>query len=180
MEEYIGVKFNFLDDGARIEENQIKKFLKIEGELGRFLKTRKNEGNLSMRSGAGFLIKRAGARMTKLRKSDVVFVRKIVGGMVFCSGGTPSSESLMHYNIYKKVRSAYIILHYHYDKLLNRLKVKKVGPFQYGSLALARNVGKTARKNKIIEITRHGFVITAKNQKELYAYLTEIINGEYE
>jgi len=31
MEEYIGVKFNFLDDGAMIEENQIKKFLEIDG-----------------------------------------------------------------------------------------------------------------------------------------------------
>ncbi len=165
MEEYTGVKF-----GTRIEKGSVgdvSAYLELDKALGEFLKPEENEGNMSMRTGDGFLIKRAGAKMTSLSKEDVVLVRKIEEGIVYAVGGTPSSESIMHHEIYRKRKDANIILHFHDDRLLGKTGWETVGPFPYGSMELANAVGEAAGKTDRVEIEGHGFAVIAKNREEL-------------
>lgn len=169
MEKYTGVKFEtVLEEGT---VGDVSEFLEIDKMLGKYIHPEKNEGNMSMRTVDGFLIKRAGAGMTGLSENDVVLVKKIENGRVYAVGGTPSSESIMHYNIYNKKKDAGIILHFHDDELMEKLSWETVGLFPYGSRELADAVG-NASENKI-KIAGHGLVIIAKDKEELFKILEE-------
>jgi ribulose-5-phosphate 4-epimerase/fuculose-1-phosphate aldolase len=174
MEKYRGVKFEMVEEQFPIDKKDRLKFLAVDKVLKKFLKTKKNEGNLSIKTKNGFLIKRAGGQMTKLTKNDVILVRKISGRKVFCSGGMPSSESRMHYEIYKNTPAAKIILHFHRDELLGKLPLARVGPFSYGSTALAKAAGRVSKKYSLFEILRHGFVIVGKSKNEIFEVLKTI------
>ena len=172
MEEYAGVKFEtVLLEG---DIGDVSGFLEIDKLLGKYLHPEKNEGNMSLRVEDGFLVKRAGAGMTKLTEKDVVLVKKIENGKVYAVGGTPSSESVMHYSIYNRRKDAGIILHFHDDELMKKLDWETVGPFPYGSRELADAVGNASSKNDRIKIAGHGLVVIAKNKKELFKILGEI------
>jgi len=172
LERYIGVKFK-----TRIEKGKIRnvsEFLKVDRTLARYINPKENEGNMSIRVRGGFLIKKSGARMTSLKKSDVVLVRKVKGNVVCAVGGIPSSESLMHYKIYKKRKDANLVLHFHDDLLLKKLDWPAVGPFPYGSKELANAVAKLSVKSNKIKIKGHGLVIIAGSREELVKILEEV------
>lgn len=174
MEEYIGVKFEVIKEPGRIPKKELDLVLKIDRALGKYLKPKENEGNISVRTENGFLIKKSGVKLTKLKKDDVVLVHKVGLRTVYCTGGTPSSESRMHADIYKNVPSAKMILHFHCDTLLGKSGFVRVGPFSYGSLALARSVGKAAKDHAVIEIIRHGFVIVASEEDAVFKMLSSL------
>lgn len=174
MEKYVGVKFKTRMEKGRI--GNVSEFLKIDRMLARYINPKENEGNMSMRIRDGFLIKRSGARMTSLKKSDVVLVRRIKGNVVYSVGGIPSSESLMHYKIYKKREDANLILHFHEDLLLEKLDWPAVDPLPYGSKELANAVAKLSVKSNKIKIKGHGFVIIARSKEELIKILEEALN----
>lgn len=172
MEEYAGVKFGTRIEGGSV--GNVSAFLELDKALGEYLKPEENEGNMSMRTADGFLIKRAGVKMTLLRSEDVVLVKKIEKNIVHAVGGTPSSESIMHDEIYRKRKDAGIILHFHDDKLLGKTGWRKIGHFPYGSMELAEAVADAAGKTDRIEIEGHGFVVIAKNGKELLGIIRSL------
>ncbi len=172
MEEYTGVKFETVVDEG--DAGDVSEFLEIDKLLGKYISPEENEGNMSMRVNDGFLVKKAGAGMTRLSENDVVLVKKIESGKVHAVGGTPSSESIMHYEIYKRRKDADIILHFHDDELMEKVRWEKVGPFPYGSMELAEAVGKTSENTDRIKIAGHGLIIIAKNKDELLKILEEI------
>ncbi len=168
MEEYKGVKFTVVLAEGTVDGSEM---IALDKELTRFIKTLGNEGNTSIRKEEGFLIKRAGARMTALKNEDVVFVTKVDGNTVYAIGGTPSSESLMHKEIYEKRKDVNVIFHFHDNDLLKKETMNEVGPFDYGSPELAKSVGEAVLKWDFVKVREHGFVIVALDKEELISKL---------
>ncbi len=180
MEKYNGVKFKVKTLPGNVQG--AGGLLEADSLVARFVSTEGGEGNLSVRKGSGFLIKRAGARMTKLTEADVVFVQKVERGIVHATGGTPSSESMMHWAIYKNRKDANVILHFHDDKRLGgepwagmpgmERRWAEIGPFHYGTAELATAAGEASRRSDLIKIREHGFVVIAKDLEGLAATLS--------
>lgn len=174
MEEYEGVKFKSIEIYGEVLEKG--RLLEVDKLLSKFLKTKGNEGNLSVRFEKGFLIKRAGSQMTKLKEEDVIFVKEIKEGKVYASGGVPSSEAGMHYEIYKNRKDVKIILHFHDDRLLERKNKGyiEIEPCPYGTEELANAVAEAAKKSEVIKIKKHGFVIVARSKVDLIKKIKEV------
>ncbi|MDD5339790.1 MAG: class II aldolase/adducin family protein [Candidatus ainarchaeum sp.] len=171
MEGYAGVKFEVKALPGRVGSAEL---LEADRLVARFMQVSGGEGNISVRKGGGFLIKRTGARMTKLMEEDVVFVKKIAGGVVHAVGGTPSSESRMHWEIYRARKDANVILHFHDDRRLGEKFGAEIGPFPYGTAELAEAAGAASRNSDRIKIIGHGFVVVAKGLEDLAALLSAI------
>ncbi|MEM4359600.1 MAG: class II aldolase/adducin family protein [Candidatus Bilamarchaeaceae archaeon] len=165
-EEYKGVKFQIISIQKIIDEDSILRFLNIDKMLRAFLSPSANEGNLSMRYKNGFLIKRAGSKLTMLQPEDVVFVDRVIDNKVFATGNA-SSESIMHYEIYRARADATIVLHFHDDVLLKKRFQYEVGPFSYGTRELAAAVADVATRSNLIKIREHGFVLITRDSEEL-------------
>jgi hypothetical protein len=170
MEEYRGVKFEVKALPGPVEGAAA--LLEADRLMAQYLTVQGGEGNLSVRKGGGFLIKRTGARMTELRKEDVVFVKKVEGGTVHAAGGTPSSESRMHWEIYENRGDAKAILHFHDHRMLGAEPDAghiwtEIGPFPYGTAELADAAGAASLKSDFIKIRGHGFVIVARGKEDL-------------
>ena len=175
MEEYKGVKFKVIQEPGDISAEDAFAFVELDNSLRKFLHPVKNEGNLSIRAGNGFLVKCTGAKLTECNPRDAVLVTKIIGEEVHAIGGTPSSESMMHYEIYRKRKDANVILHFHSDKLLLKPLGPEVGPFPYGTNELARAVGEAAENNDVIRIREHGLVIVSIDREDLIRKMKELI-----
>ena len=175
MEEYIGVKFHVRHVEKEIEQQAMDEFLKMDRMIGEHIESKANEGNLSMRYDGGFLVKRTGARLAHLESDDVVYVEKVENSKVF-STGAPSSESIMHYEIYAARNDIELILHFHDEELLKKHFETEVGPFPYGTRELAVAVSEAALNHDIIKIREHGFVILAKNKEELMEKLLDCLS----
>lgn len=167
MEKYEGVKFSYRLVEKELPKDEVREYLGLDAMLKEFLDPQENEGNMSMRLANGFLVKRAGARMTRLTENDVSMVVGIENEEVVAAGAVPSSESKMHHEIYKAVPAARIVLHFHNDMLLERFEKPAIGPFPYGSLGLAEAAGKAAKSHNVFKIREHGFVLIAKDREEL-------------
>ena len=176
MERYIGVKFNVKTVEKEIAEQVLHEFLSIDKMIGEHIDPKANEGNLSMRYNGGFLIKRTGTRLAHLKAEDIVFVEKVEDTKVF-STGMPSSESIMHYEIYATRSDVGIILHFHDEELLKKEFESEIGPFPYGTKELAVAASDAALNHDIIKIREHGFVILAKNKEELKEKLLSCLSG---
>lgn len=165
MEEYKGVKFT-----AVLSEGMFDcaEMLGIDRKLSEFIKTTGNEGNFSIRKNEGFLIKRAGAKMTTLTEADIVYVEKVDGNTVYAIGKTPSSESLMHHAVYQTRKDVNVIFHFHDNDLLKKKTDFEVGPFDYGSPELAKSVSEILLKGDFVKVKEHGFVLVGKDVKDLF------------
>ena len=97
METYEGVKFRYRLVENELPADDVKRYLKLDARLREFLDPQENEGNMSMRLAEGFLIKRAGAKMTELTEKDVSLVVGVEEGEVVAAGAVPSSEAKMHH-----------------------------------------------------------------------------------
>ena len=173
-EEYTGVKFECDVTGPISEafNPHIEEYLAMDKKLQGHLSPKSNEGNMSMRVAEGFLIKAAGAPMTKLTKEEVSFVYAIdeEEHCVKAKGKLPSSESFMHHYIYKYYPDIMMVLHFHDDRLMEKAKhLHTIGPFPYGSHDLARDAAKA--KPSVIRIIEHGFVVKARSPEELFSTL---------
>jgi len=179
LEEYEGVKFKLVIGNGTVPKIYIEEYLKLDKELSKFMQPNENDGNMSMKTGDGFLIKRAGEQMTMLGQEDVISVRKIDGDLVYAIGGEPSSEAMMHNEIYRNSKDTNIILHFHDDKLLKKIKGENVKEFPYGTQELAIAVGKAAtKKSKVILMKGHGLVIRANDSIELINMLKKLFGRE--
>ena len=168
MEEYTGVKFETVIEEGSI--GNVSEFLEVDKMLEEYINPEGNEGNMSIRTVEGFLIKKAGTRMTSLAENDVVLVKRIED-KVYAVGGTPSSESIMHYEIYKRRKEVNIVLHFHNEL---SVKWKSVGPFPYGSRELADAVADAMKDTDKVEIKEHGYVIAAENKEKLFGIIQSL------
>ncbi len=166
MEEYQGVKFKLKKIEQKLPESAVRKFLALDSRLSDFLSPEQNEGNMSMKHWNGFLIKKSGARMSALGEDDVSCVLRADQEVVY-SGAVPSSEARMHARIYEKLPDANIILHFHDDEKLADYDGPSIGPYDYGTSELAQAAAQMASQKQEFMIKEHGFVIIAKDEKEL-------------
>ncbi|MFA5104541.1 MAG: class II aldolase/adducin family protein [Candidatus Margulisiibacteriota bacterium] len=126
-------------------------------------------GNLSFRVKRGsnkFIITASGLGLKQaLKENEFVLVEKVdQKNMKVFSCGTrpPSSESLLHYAIYRKRKDINAIFHGHSSEILGksiRLKIpstKKEAP--YGSKLLVNEAIKVLKDNNFIVLKKHGFV----------------------
>lgn len=175
-EAYEGVKFECeLTGPVEGLDAQVEQYLSIDAKLRNYLSPRNNEGNMSMRAAGSFLIKAAGAEMTRLTKEDVSFVYDVDEEeySLKAKGKTPSSESFLHYYIYKFYPEITLVLHFHDERLMEKAThLPSVGPFPYGSHDLAREAAKA--KAAVTKIIEHGFVAKARNPQELFGTLTAL------
>lgn len=174
MENYNGIKFQVIVVDGGIASDLLQQYLDLDKKLSEFLNPEQNQGNLSVFVPNGFLIKRAGARMTRLQKKDVILVTKIIGDKVYAVGGEPSSESLLHNVIYNQCPNTKLILHFHSNEIMRNVKGEKVEELPYGTSELAVEVGKAALKNNLIILKNHGIVVHAKNEQELFIILKKL------
>ena len=147
---------------------------KLAGNLG---------GNLSFRIHKGFVITTSGTDLGKLRKEDFTQVlgwrppslklRRAGKKIVVKAEGkqAPSSETLLHAEIYKKRPAVKAIFHIHDREILDDLKKGvltvpcTVHPFSYGTLALAKEATKVCQHDYFI-LKNHGSIAQGKNINE--------------
>lgn len=136
-----------------------------------------SSGNLSFRPEKGknsFIITGSGV-MQKSYQENNCFVKVLdcdLERRVIYASGTkkPSSESMLHYLIYKKRRDINAVFHGHCKKILalagdsSVTETKKEEPS--GSLELAERVAEILGKNKFILMKNHGFVSLGRNMEE--------------
>jgi hypothetical protein len=176
-EQYVGVKFQVVHEDKKADDKETMKLVGISEKLSEFFDPKENEGNLSARCNAddSFLIKRTGSKLTNMKKEDIVFVTRIEGNKVFANG-TPSSEARMHYKIYQTRKDINIILHFHDNELMESCtrKIVEIGPFEYGTTEVAEDAAHSLKSTDFIKLRRHGFILVASNEKELFDKLKEL------
>jgi len=181
-ETYAGVKFRTkfiakeIPKDKRIEK--LKKWCRIFSKKG-FSPPygTGSAGNLSFRikkNTHSFVITAANTKLDKKTKDEDFVIVKSVNmkkKIVFCIGmKKPSSESILHYLIYKSRKDANSVLHAHCRKIsknaakLKIIETKKEYP--YGTVKLAKSVLEIIENEKFIEMKNHGFVSLGKNIDE--------------
>jgi len=173
------IKFKLERISKKIPSKKLTKKIALLGKLIVRKKIHSNsmEGNLSLRKNNEFIITATKTNKAKLKEKDFVLIHAInlKEKKVFFSGlKKPSSETIMHYLIYKNKRKAKIIIHFHNEKLMKKLKVRETRKFySYGSIALAKEVAKRIKGN-ILLIKKHGFILLGQNINELKKNLKKI------
>ncbi len=163
-EEYVGVKFRTLFEGASFgnEPERAAVLAELSRLQGKGL-IHGIPGNVSMRANEGMVITPTGLDLAKVKDADMVFVTGISeeAGIVKARGRRqPSSESMMHWLIYKEFPKVNAIVHFHSDELLNRPgKIPETGrahPYGTPGLAHAALEVLKRRRSKIIILRDHG------------------------
>ena len=168
-EAYSGVKFKTVFEGKKFayakERAQIVEELK---RLGADKVLDRNNGNISVRVGKGLIITPTGKDMDMIVSEDLVLVtsvdekKKIVTAI---GPAEPSSESIMHWLIYKKFPKANAIVHFHDKGLLENHKkfVETKTEFPYGTVELARAALKALVNSSFILLKNHGALTIGKD-----------------
>ncbi len=173
-EKYIGTKFQTVFKGEFAPNAEQRRLIRSLISVGKEFKKMglidKNGGNISVRSGRGFIIKRTGSHPYNLKSKDFVFVAKVAGNKVFTLGDhEPSSEARLHNQVYKARGDAKAVLHAH-DKDAWRCRRKLGGvvylpPIPYGTQKSATAVAKASKKSDYIIQNKHGIVAIGKDIK---------------
>lgn len=127
-------------------------------------------GNLSFRArGNQFIITASQLPMKDNLTDDCfVLVSSLKNGIVYAHGTKkPSSESMLHYAIYRKRKDVNAIFHGHSKNMLS-LKIlpetKREEP--YGTMKLVRAVLEVLDNNNFLIMKNHGFLSLGKNMRE--------------
>jgi L-fuculose-phosphate aldolase len=131
-------------------------------------------GNLSFRSKKGFIITASGLKNKRnLTHESFVYIKDYDNTInsIFVEGiRLPSSESIMHYLIYKFREEINSVFHGHSEIILNNAKKLRLSitetEYESGSLELAKEVLKALRTCRIIILKNHGFVSVGKSMEE--------------
>lgn len=166
-EEYVGVKFEvrFLEKKEIIDDN-IKELIvwcRKFNELGLAPKyDGGSAGNLSVRTEKGFIITGSNTDFSDVKEDGFVEVTNCdkEKKIITCNGvKKPSSESFLHYSIYKKRSDVNVIFHAHDDIVLKKLdEVATENDQPYGSIKLVQEVIKVLKDNYYIMMKNHGVI----------------------
>ena len=174
-EEYVGVKFKtiFLEK-KEVTDKRIDQLIlwgKKLAELGLSPKYGNGSaGNLSFRTKKGFIITGSRTNFSKIKESDFVevFECDINKKELYAIGlKEPSSESFLHFSIYKKRRDINVVFHVHDDVVLkssNIITTEKEQP--YGGLELVNEVLRVLDNNDYILMKNHGSLALGKTIEE--------------
>lgn len=128
-----------------------------------------SSGNLSFRTdkdNTQFIITASGIN-SKNKLSDECFVKisdcDLKNKIVYAEGTRePSSESMMHYAIYKQRKDINAIFHGHSDAILsNHLKLGIPSTEEekpYGSIELINSISELVKNNNFFILKNHGFI----------------------
>ncbi len=130
-------------------------------------------GNLSFRTKKGMIITGSAVDLGKVKEKDLVEVvkcNKKKFSLEALGLKEPSSESFIHFEIYKRRKEVNAVFHGHGELILRHGKelglpeTKKFQP--YGTIALLKEVIKILGKNKLIVMREHGFIAIGRTMKE--------------
>jgi len=142
-------------------------------------------GNLSFRSKEGFVITASGLKNKEnLTDACFVYVKDYYQktNTFYVEGKKkPSSESIMHYLIYKTCKDINAVFHGHNDLIVKnsdklKLPITKK-EYEWGTIELAKEVLKVLDDNKLIVLKNHGFVSLGKTMKEAGELALFILTG---
>ena len=163
---YQGVRFKTefirheIPQNKKIEE--LKYWCKRFSKLGLAPKVGEGSaGNLSFRISNGFIITTSNSDLGNISDNnfteviDVDFKNKIIK---VAGKKIPSSESMLHYVIYKNRPDINAIFHGHSQELLNSNIISTEQEKSYGTKGLVEEVLKVLDDNKVIIIKNHGFL----------------------
>ena len=170
LDGYVGVKFKALLISRKLPLGAADSYDAFQRACMRLKKhgmTPANGGNVSVRFGRGFVISSSGCNLGCIEENELVLVERCnVRSEKVCYRGPrkPSSESMMHWLIYRNRPEAVAVIHAH-DELATRPELL-AGRIQesereepYGTIELAHMAIATfRRKEHIIVLKNHGYV----------------------
>lgn len=143
-------------------------------------------GNISIRENDNLLITPSGMNKSFLKEDDLIIVN--MNGEVLEGNGKPSTEILMHFEIYKKREDVKAIIHSHPSysvaicisdiEIMNELLPEtiiylgKIGFAKYikpGTLDLAKSVAESLTDGDASFMENHGVVVVGKNLIDAYS-----------
>lgn len=169
-EAYTGVKFKtiFLNKEI-VEDNKINELIKWGKKFAELSLSPKYDGgsagNLSFRTKNGFIVTSSRSDLSSLNEEKFTEVIKCDFNKkkIYVRGiKEPSSESFLHYSIYKKREDINVIFHVHDDGVLKHAEEMKI-PVTHnrqpsGTVELAEEVIKILKNYKYIILKEHGVV----------------------
>lgn len=179
MKGYIGVKFK----AVQLSKKNLKDALKLYPIFKRVCEklkennmTSANAGNMSIRhQQKGFFITSSGSNLGCLEDNEITYVENCnlrANQLIYKGQIPPSSETMMHYLIYKNRPQAKAIIHAHDEfatqpEMLEREVFETEKEEPYGTVELAEMAIKTFEKAKqIIVLKNHGYVAIGKDLDE--------------
>jgi ribulose-5-phosphate 4-epimerase/fuculose-1-phosphate aldolase len=187
-EVYTGTKFKtvFASKKAPTDPqiNELIKWCRRFAELGL---APGGSGNMSIRSGGGFIVSRTAGHLGLIKADEFVEVLKAdVERRELAVNGShePSSESMMHAAIYAARPDAGAVFHGHHERMLaegERLGLAITEREQpYGTPEIVREVLRTLGKNNFLLIRNHGFASIGANMtqagRQTEAVLARLLN----
>jgi L-fuculose-phosphate aldolase len=167
---YVGVKFKTVLISRKLPleaAEYYEMFNRICTRLKNHQMTPANGGNVSVRFAGGFIISSSGCNLGCIEKNELAVVERcdVQGEKVYYSGPQkPSSESMMHWLIYKNRPESEAIIHAH-DELATRPELlageieESIREEPYGTIELAHMAIDTFRREvHIIVLKNHGYV----------------------
>jgi len=179
---YIGTKFKYIQKNKEISKHKDLKLLKEWCNIfnkKNFAPTYEggSSGNLSFRSQTNsnnFIITASHTALnSSMTNSDFFFFSfsSIANNTIHANGNrAPSSESLMHYLIYKNRPEVNAIFHGHSDNIMKLAREKGFPETElelpYGTIELAKDVTNTLKNYSFVILKNHGFISVGKTQEE--------------
>ncbi len=168
-EKYCGVKFKTIFENRCVVDNsgliELSGWCKEFCKMGFTPKYNGCAGNLSFRTRNGFIITSSMADFYNLSVEDFceVLAVDLDAKAVYVNGvKVPSSETIMHSEIYKKRKDINAVFHGHSEDILkygNRIGIVSTSEEkEAGSIELMREVVKVLDNNNFIIIKNHGFL----------------------
>ena len=170
LEGYVGVKFQPIQRSGKLRPEVADLYVVFKRTCDRLKAhdmTPANAGNLSIRFGDGFFISASGANLGSIEEKELIFVERCdvkAECVVYHGPMEPSSESIMHWLIYRNRPKAQAIIHAH-DECATRPKLpvgvveesKREEP--YGTVELAHMAIATfQRAERIIVLRNHWYM----------------------
>ena len=170
MDGYVGVKFRAIQCSEEVPPETsgfYTLFKRICDRLKVHDMTPANAGNLSIRYRDGLIITASGSNLGNFEENELIFVKKcrVEDELVLYHGPIkPSSESIMHWLIYKKRPEAAAVIHAHDEfATCSGLLVGEIEESNreelYGSIELANMaIEMFSRAEKIFVLKKHGYI----------------------
>ena len=170
MDGYVGVKFRAIQCSEEVPPETsgfYTLFKRICDRLKVHDMTPANAGNLSIRYRDGLIITASGSNLGNFEENELIFVKKcrVEDELVLYHGPIkPSSESIMHWLIYKKRPEAAAVIHAHDEfATCSELLVGEIEESNreesYGSVELANMaIEMFSRAEKIFVLKNHGYI----------------------
>ena len=170
MDGYVGVKFRAIqcsEEAPPETSGFYTLFKRICDRLKVHDMTPANAGNLSIRYRDGLIITASGSNLGNFEENELIFVKKcrVEDELVLYHGPIkPSSESIMHWLIYKKRPEAAAVIHAHDEfATCSELLVGEIEESNreepYGSVELANMaIEMFSRAEKIFVLKNHGYI----------------------